>query len=86
MRSSDQEISAYFGFDNGTQTLLGDGQEGVAMRGSLHGIHGDVDGAVGPVLEPDSTREGGREFSVDLQYEKVLARAQQQSYVLVDFT
>lgn len=36
------ETWAYFGFDDGTQTLLGHGQEGVAVRCSLHGIHSDV--------------------------------------------
>ncbi len=48
------------------QALLGDAQELVRMRGGLHRVDGDLDAAVGAVLEADRHREAGGQLAVDL--------------------
>lgn len=59
-------MGTHFGFDDGAETLFRHGQEGVTVCGGPHGIDRDIDGAVCAVLEPNSARQSGSEFSMDL--------------------
>lgn len=54
--------------DDSRQALLGDRQESMSGPGSLDGVDGNVDRAVGTVLEADRHGEGGSEFAVDLGF------------------
>jgi hypothetical protein len=46
-----------FSLDDGRETLFGDGEEDVLTAGGADGVEGDVDRAVGAVLEADRRRE-----------------------------
>src|SRR5688572_10110384 len=51
---------------DGRLTLLGHGQEMMRMRRRADGVYGNLDVAVGAVLEADGAREARRELAVDL--------------------
>ena len=51
-------------------TALGHRQKVVRRRGGLDRVHGDLHVAVGAVLEPDGTRQSGRELAVNLAFRR----------------
>src|SRR5690554_4548604 len=61
-------IVVALGADNGAFTLLVNTQEAVRVGDRLHGVNGNVQAAVGAVLEADSHRQAAAHFTVGLGF------------------
>lgn len=69
----DEAVGVADGADNGDDTGLGDGEEVVGVLDRADGVDGDVEGAVGAVLEADGEGETGCQLAVDLRFSSACA-------------
>jgi len=62
----DMDVLVTGGLDDGSEAIFGNAHEGVRVGGGLHGINGDTDASISPVLETDGERDTRGELAVEL--------------------